>query len=126
MPVTEVLQTERLRLPLWTAEDVARLRGTGRAADWHPDFPREDDRDAASVWREGDPWGPRSVVLAGRVVGSAGFFGPPQETADGVPEAEVLPLASALRSRKPPGRQNRSVSPRPMPEVVVLRRRHAR
>jgi len=83
------VDTERLRLPLWTAEDVDRLRGTDRAADWHPDFPREDDRDAASMWHEGDPWGPRSIVLAGTVVGSIGFFGPPEQAADGVPEAEV-------------------------------------
>jgi ribosomal-protein-alanine N-acetyltransferase len=84
-----VVDTARLRLPLWSAADVARVRGGERAADWHPDFPREDDRDAASVWHDGDPWGPRSVVLDGQVVGSIGFFGPPEQNPDGVAEAEV-------------------------------------
>ena len=85
----QIVDTARLRLPLWTAEDIAHLRGAGRAGDWHPDFPREDDRDAASMWRDGDPWGPRSIVLDGVVVGSIGFFGPPELAADGVPETEV-------------------------------------
>jgi ribosomal-protein-alanine N-acetyltransferase len=85
----QVVETERLRLPLWTAEDVDMMREGRRAADWHRDFPRGDDRDASSIWREGDPWGPRSIVLDGVVVGSAGFFGPPDASADGVPETEV-------------------------------------
>ncbi len=85
----EVVETERLRLPLWTAADVARLRGPERDGDWHRDFPREDDRDAASMWHDGDPWGPRSIVLDGVVVGSIGFFGPPSQADDGVPETEV-------------------------------------
>ena len=89
MPLPEVVDTERLRLPLWTADDIARLRSDERAAGWHRDFPREDDRDAASMWRDGDPWGPRSIVLDGLVVGSIGFFGPPQQADDGVPETEV-------------------------------------
>jgi RimJ/RimL family protein N-acetyltransferase len=84
-----VVSTERLSLPLWTSEDVALLRGEGRQAHWHPDFPREDDRDAASLWHDGDPWGPRSVVLDGVVVGSMGFYGAPGEAADGAVEAEV-------------------------------------
>jgi RimJ/RimL family protein N-acetyltransferase len=85
----DVVDTERLRLPLWTAEDIARLRGGERADDWHADFPRDDDRDAASMWHDGDPWGPRSIVLDGVVVGSIGFFGPPSQAEDGVPETEV-------------------------------------
>ena len=89
MALTEIVTTNRLSLPLWTAADVAMLRGQGRRADWHPDFPREDDRDAASMWHEGDPWGPRSIVLDGVVVGSMGFFGPPGPASDGAPEAEV-------------------------------------
>jgi len=85
----EIVDTARLRLPLWTAADIAQLRGAERAEGWHPDFPREDDRDAASMWHDGDPWGPRSIVLDGVVVGSIGFFGPPSEAADGVLETEV-------------------------------------
>ena len=85
----ERVETERLRLPLWTAEDVVRLRGGERARDWHPRFPRDDDRDAASMWHEGDPWSSRSIARADAVVGSIGFFGPPQPADDDVPEVEV-------------------------------------
>ena len=80
--------TERLTLPLWTAEDVALIRGGGRRPQWHRDFPRRDDVDAAGLWHDGDPWGPRSIVRGVTVLGSIGFFGPPQD-ADGVPEVEV-------------------------------------
>jgi RimJ/RimL family protein N-acetyltransferase len=85
----QIVETERLRLPLWSADDVAALREGRPQEGWHPDFPREDDHDAASMWHDGDPWGPRSIVLHGVVVGSIGFFGPPSEAADGVPETEV-------------------------------------
>ncbi|HCB05808.1 MAG TPA: N-acetyltransferase [Nocardioides bacterium] len=89
MSLPQVVDTGRLRLPLWTADDVARVRDGERASGWHPDFPREDDRDAASIWRDGDPWGPRSIELDHVVVGSIGFFGPPEPANDGVPETEV-------------------------------------
>jgi ribosomal-protein-alanine N-acetyltransferase len=85
----DVVETERLRLPLWTADDVAAIRGGGRRPGWHPQFPREDDADAASLWRGGDPWSSRSIMRADVVVGSIGFFGPPQPADDGVPEVEV-------------------------------------
>jgi RimJ/RimL family protein N-acetyltransferase len=82
------IRTERLVLPLWTAAEVAAIRGGSREGvrgAWHPDFPRRDDIDAASLWTEGDPWGPRSIARGATVLGSIGFFGPPSE--DG--EAEV-------------------------------------
>jgi RimJ/RimL family protein N-acetyltransferase len=81
--------TERLRLPLWTADDVAAIRAGTRRPGWHRDYPRTDDRDAATLWREGDPWGPRHVVRGTTALGSIGFFGPPEPAADGVPEVEV-------------------------------------
>lgn len=81
--------TSRLRLVLWDAATVAAIRSGERRPDWHPDFPRDDDVGAASLWREGDPWGPRSIVYDGATVGSIGFFGPPEPATDGVPEAEV-------------------------------------
>ncbi|MFT4288645.1 GNAT family N-acetyltransferase [Nocardioides sp.] len=84
-----VVSTERLTLPLWTAEDVAAIRARVRRPGWHADFPREDDVDAASLWREGDPWGPRSIVRGVTTLGSIGFFGPPEPAADGVAETEV-------------------------------------
>lgn len=84
-----VLSTERLVLPLWSADVVADLRSGRRRPEWHADFPRTDDVDAATLWVEGDGWGPRSIVRGVTVLGSTGFFGPPQESADGVPEAEV-------------------------------------
>jgi RimJ/RimL family protein N-acetyltransferase len=80
--------SERLTLPLWDAATVAAIRSGDRLEGWHRDFPREDDRDAATLWRDGDPWGPRSIELDRVVVGSIGFFGPPAER-DGTPEAEV-------------------------------------
>ena len=84
-----VVETERLRLPLWTAADVAAIRGGERRPGWHVQFPREDDVDAASMWREGDPWSSRSITHADVVVGSIGFFGPPRPADDDVPEVEV-------------------------------------
>lgn len=85
----DAVSTQRLRLPLWTADDVAAVRSGGRRPGWHPDFPRTDDRDAATLWREGDCWGPRSIVRGETTLGSIGFFGPPQPADDGVDEVEV-------------------------------------
>lgn len=81
------VRTERLVLPLWTAADVAAIRGGTRTrgneslGEWHRDFPRRDDVDAASLWRKGDVWGPRSIVRGVTVLGSIGFFGPPDADA---------------------------------------------
>ncbi|WP_408897984.1 GNAT family N-acetyltransferase [Nocardioides sp. R1-1] len=85
------ITTERLLLVLWDQATVAAIRDGARLPGWHPDFPREDDRGAAALWRDGDPWGPRSIVSLKQqvVVGSIGFFGPPAPAEDGVPEAEV-------------------------------------
>lgn len=84
-----VVTTERLTLPLWSAGEAADIRaGRGRPG-WHRDYPRPDDRDAASLWREGDAWGPRHVVRGETVLGSVGFYGPPTPADDGVPEVEV-------------------------------------
>lgn len=81
--------TRRLILPLWTAADVAAIRGrAARPAQWHRDFPRPDDVDAASLWHDGDVWGPRSVVRGQTVLGSIGFFGPPDDAGSGL-EVEV-------------------------------------
>ncbi len=89
MTLPPVVTTERLRLPLWTADDVAAIRAGTRRDGWHRDYPREDDRDAAGLWREGDPWAPRHVVRGVTALGSIGFFGAPEPAADGVPEVEV-------------------------------------
>jgi [ribosomal protein S5]-alanine N-acetyltransferase len=89
----EVVTTQRLRLPLVTPEDAAGMLAGKRRVSWHPDYPRPDDRDAASMVKADDPdgsWGPRHVVRAsdGTAVGSIGFFGAPVAT-DDVPETEV-------------------------------------
>lgn len=93
MSLPDVIATSRLRLPLWTAEEAAGIREGRRAprpgTEWHRDFPRPDDRDAATLWREGDTWGPRSIARGVTVLGSIGCFGPPAPAADGVPETEV-------------------------------------
>jgi hypothetical protein len=68
-------------LPLWDADTVRAMRTGARLEGWHPSFPREDDVDAGGLWVEGDPWGPRSIVVDGLVAGSIGFFGPPAPAA---------------------------------------------
>jgi ribosomal-protein-alanine N-acetyltransferase len=47
---------------------------------WHADYPRPDDRDAASMFRAGETWGPRHIVRGVTALGSIGFFGPPEPT----------------------------------------------
>ena len=90
MSLSQVITTARLSLPLWEARDVAALRGeVARSPQWHPEFPRPEDVDAATLWVEGDAWGPRSIVRGVTVLGSVGFFGPPEPAADGVAEVEV-------------------------------------
>ncbi len=85
----------RLRLPLVTPADAAAMRAGRRDPSWHPGYPRPDDVDAASMAREGDPWGPRHIVSDGHAVGTIGPLGPPQ---DG--EVEVgYGLVEAVRGR---------------------------
>lgn len=89
-----VISTPRLRLELITPEEAAGMLAGRRRPAWHPDYPRQDDLDAVSMVKPGgsEPgWGPRHVVRAfdGLVVGSIGFFGPPEPAVDGVPETEV-------------------------------------
>lgn len=62
-----------------------------RHEDWHPDFPREDDRDGVGMMQELTGWESRQVrrLADGLVVGSIGFFGPPEPADDGVLETEV-------------------------------------
>jgi RimJ/RimL family protein N-acetyltransferase len=87
--IPDVVTTERLRLPLWTAEEAADIRAGRHREGWHRDYPRRDDRDAATMYHPGDPWAPRHIVRGTTALGSIGFFGPPEAAADGVPEAEV-------------------------------------
>lgn len=60
-----------------------------RHDDWHPDFPREDDRDGVGATTDLTGWTSRQVrrLADGLVVGTIGFFGPPADDAD--PEVEV-------------------------------------
>ena len=94
-------QTERLRLILMSLDDAADMRDGRRQDRWHPDYPRQDDKDAASMLREPSPWGPRHIVLGTLAVGSIGFFGPPEGTDDGEqPEVEVgYGLVEEVRGR---------------------------
>ena len=77
-------------LPLWTADDVAAIRGGRRSAGWHPQFPREDDRRRRLALARRrpvvEPVDRRARTWSS---GSIGFFGPPEPAADGTPEAEV-------------------------------------
>ena len=88
-----VVTSERLTLRLITPEDAAGMLAGRRRVSWHRDYPRKDDRDAASLVKADDPhacWGPRHIVRNsdGMVVGSIGFFGAPTEV-DDTSETEV-------------------------------------
>ena len=89
------ISSSRLRLPLVTPADAAAMRAGRRDPSWHPDYPRPDDVDAASMAREGDTWGPRHIVFDCHAVGTIGLLGPP---ADG--EVEVgYGLVEAARGK---------------------------
>jgi RimJ/RimL family protein N-acetyltransferase len=81
MSLPERIETARLRLIPVTPDDAADMRAGRRQERWHPDYPRRDDVDAASLVRPGDTghWGPRHVVLGHRAVGSIGCFGVPED-----------------------------------------------
>ena len=83
--LTRVMDTRRLSLtPLdrETAQAIVDNDRTGRA--WHEQFPREDDRDGAGGWLgAADPVFGNFVIVeeaSGQVVGTIGFFGPPDGT----------------------------------------------
>jgi RimJ/RimL family protein N-acetyltransferase len=89
-----VISTPRLRLELIGPEEAARMLAGHRESSWHPAYPRQDDLDGISMIAriDGDrSWCARHVVRAydGLVVGTIGFFGPPDRTSDGVLETEV-------------------------------------
>ncbi|ANH37835.1 hypothetical protein I601_1396 [Nocardioides dokdonensis FR1436] len=88
-PLPGEIRTERLVLPLWSADEAADILAGRHRPHWHPDFPRPDDRDAATLFVLGSGWSSRHVVRGTTVLGSIGFFGPPAPAADGVLEAEV-------------------------------------
>ena len=93
-PLDAVVSTARLRLELISPAEATAMLAGRRAPTWHPDYPRQDDLDGVSMINAGADdlsWSARHVVRAydGLVVGSIGFFGPPNPAADGVPEAEI-------------------------------------
>lgn len=69
-----------------TEDLVARVKAGEVQADWAPDFPREDDLAGLAMHgQDGTPsqqWGSRLIVRRrdGLVVGTLGFYGPPDET----------------------------------------------
>ena len=89
MTLPQVVTSERLRLPVWTPDEAADIRTGAHREGWHRDYPRQDDRDVATMYRPDDAWGPRHVVRGATALGSIGFFGPPEPAPDGVLEAEV-------------------------------------
>ncbi len=101
------LHTSLVSVELVAPRDIADMLACSddpgrRHADWHRDYPREDDRDGAGMVREVDGWGPRQIRRQsdGLVVGSIGFFGPPDEV-DGVPEVEIgYGLVEEARGRR--------------------------
>ena len=91
MSLPASVATERLTLDLITVQEAAQMLAGGRDPRWHPDYPRQDDRDAASMVKEVHGWGPRHITRTfdGLVFGSIGFFGPPAPAGDGVGEVEI-------------------------------------
>ena len=89
MTLPQTVTSERLTLPVWTPEEAADIRVGRSRPSWHPDYPRPDDRDAATLYQPGDPWAPRHIVRGTTALGSVGFFGPPEAAPDGVLEVEV-------------------------------------
>ena len=85
--LTPELTTDRLLLPVITAEHVAAVTAGRRLPGWAPDFPSEGDRVIAGMLdRNGVPVGPDTVFgqrlvverETGLVVGGIGLFGPPE------------------------------------------------
>ncbi|MEO5662437.1 MAG: GNAT family N-acetyltransferase [Nocardioides sp.] len=102
MTLPQSVPTERLTLDLFTTDEAALMLAGGRDPRWHPDYPRRDDRDAASMVKGDDSWGPRHITRTfdGLVFGSIGFFGPPTAAPDDVPEVEIgYGLVSDARGR---------------------------
>ncbi|WP_246142833.1 GNAT family N-acetyltransferase [Nocardioides rubriscoriae] len=99
----ERLASERLRLILVTPQDVADMQAGRRQDRWHPDYPRRDDVDGASMLREPTTWGPRHIVLDTLAVGSIGFFGPPEAGDDEAGQGHEVEvgygLVEAVRGR---------------------------
>lgn len=86
------ISTVRLRLELVRYDEARAMLAGQRSPSFHPEYPRQDDLDAASMVRDdGSTWGPRHMVRAfdSLVVGGIGFFGPPTPADDGVPEVET-------------------------------------
>ena len=76
-----MIATDRLDLePLTPALAEAIVEGRPDVA-WAPGFPREDDQDAARMWRRSQPGEFGTWVIiergSGLAVGTIGFFGPP-------------------------------------------------
>jgi RimJ/RimL family protein N-acetyltransferase len=92
LPTT--ISTSRLTLVVWTRGEVADIRAGHRRPEWHPDYPRQDDVDAAGLViaranaGKDLSWGPRHILREGVAVGSIGFFGPPDDDVE-QPEVEV-------------------------------------
>ncbi|WP_235547709.1 MULTISPECIES: GNAT family N-acetyltransferase [unclassified Nocardioides] len=89
MSLPELVTSERLTLPVWTPDEAADIRAGRSREGWHRDYPRQDDQDAAGMYHRGDPWAPRHIIRGATALGSIGFFGPPEDAADGTPEVEV-------------------------------------
>jgi RimJ/RimL family protein N-acetyltransferase len=82
-----MISTERLELRPFD-RDTAQATADGQPRDhaWADGFPREDDRDAATMWLSAaDPVFTSWFVVerdGGQVVGTIGFFGPPDSTGE--------------------------------------------
>lgn len=106
--MTVAADVRLVRFSLETVQDLVR-GGLERPADWHPEYPTEAiiaitrmllaAHEAMGVTADdGSPWWVFAVVVNGRVVGDAGFHGPPAPS--GPVEVEIgYQVVPALRGR---------------------------
>jgi ribosomal-protein-alanine N-acetyltransferase len=88
------LGTDRVRLILFSREDVGDMLAGRRQDRWHPEYPQPTDVDAAAMRKASGAWGARHVVVDLRAVGSIGCVGAP---VDGEVELAVSVVPSLRR-----------------------------
>ena len=89
--VTDLVALESVDVDLVADVLASAQEHSRRHDDWHAEFPRQDDRDGLGMVGEVTAWSPRVIRRRADnlLVGTVGFFGPPEFADDGVPEVEI-------------------------------------